>query len=146
MACKKGQSPRVFSQALFDGICERIAAGESLRSICASTGMPAKGTFFRWVADDEKLAAQYANAQNLRAEHYFDEIVEIADKTTDPQKGRLQVDARKWVLACMNPKKYGDKMRTEHVGEGGGPIQMVGRIELVALRDDDSSDGPDRAS
>ena len=111
-----------FTQAIFDRICERIAEGESLRAICKGNGMPAKRTFLRWVAADETLAKQYAEAQVMRAEHYFDEIVEIADKGSDPAKTRVQVDARKWVLSRMNPKKYGDRVLNEHMGEDGGPL------------------------
>lgn len=125
-----------FSQALFDRICERMAEGESLRGICKGKDMPAKRTVLRWVAKDEKLAEQYSEAQSMRAEHYFDEIIDIADKGTDPAKTRVQVDARKWVLARMNPKKYGDKFTQELTGADGGPIELVGRIELVALDDD----------
>ena len=33
------------------------------------------------------------------------------------QHRRLQIDARKWVLAKMNPKKYGDKVDLTSDGE-----------------------------
>lgn len=111
-----------FTQALFDRICERIAEGESLRAICKTKDYPAKRTVLRWVAADEALQKQYAEAQVMRAEHYFDEIIDIADKGADPAKTRVQVDARKWVLARMNPKKYGDRVLNEHMGEDGGPL------------------------
>jgi hypothetical protein len=114
-----------FSQQVFDRICERMAEGESLRSICKTKDYPTKRTFLRWIADDETLAAQYAEAQRLRAEHYFDEIIDIADKGSDPAQTRVQIDARKWVLARMNPRKYGDRVVNEHTGEGGGPVQVV---------------------
>lgn len=111
-----------FSPELFDRICARMAEGESLRAICRSHGMPNKTTVLGWLDRDEKLAAQYADAQRLRAEHYFDEIIDIADSKSDPQKTRVQIDARKWVLARMNPKKYGDKFTQELTGEGGGAV------------------------
>ena len=66
----------------------------------------------------------------LRSHLLFDEIIEIADddqndyiEQTLPsgdiiekvnsehiQRSRLRVDARKWVLSKMNPKKYGEKL------------------------------------
>lgn len=124
----------LFTQEIFDRICERIAEGESLRAICKTKDYPAKRTFLRWVANDEKLAAQYGEAQNMRAEHYFDEIIDIADKGSDPAKTRVQVDARKWVLARMNPKKYGDRIVNEHAGEGGGPLV----VKIVRFGDGDA--------
>jgi hypothetical protein len=125
-----------FDQKLFDRICERMAEGESLRAICKTKDYPAKRTVLRWVAKDEKLAAQYAEAQNMRAEHYFDEIIDIADKGADPAKTRVQVDARKWVLARMNPKKYGDKFTQELTGEGGGALQ----VQIVRFGAPDADD------
>lgn len=126
-----------FSQALFDRICERMAEGESLRSICRAKDMPNKRTVLRWIEKNDKLAAQYSEAQNLRAEHYFDEIIDIADSRADPQKTRVQIDARKWVLARMNPKKYGDRFTQELTGEGGGPLVQRIEIEIV-----DPAEGP----
>lgn len=111
-----------FTQELFDRICERMAEGESLRAICKAKDMPAKRTVLRWVANDEALAKQYSEAQQMRAECYFDEIIAIADSKSDPQKTRVQIDARKWVLARMNPKKYGDKFTQELTGSDGGAL------------------------
>ena len=126
MAGKKGQAPRVeFSQEVFDAICNRMSEGESLRAICKTTGMPNKRTVMRWLEKSEEMQIQYSEAQRLRAECYFDEIIDIADSRSDPQKTRVQIDARKWVLARMNPKKYGDKFTQELTGEGGGPLQLV---------------------
>lgn len=117
---------QILSPELFARICDMISEGKSLRSICKMSGMPNKSTFFEWLKRDEKLAAQYAEAQQARAEHYFDEIIDIADSKSDPQKTRVQIDARKWVLARMNPKKYGDKFTQELTGPDGG--QLVVKI------------------
>lgn len=122
-----------FTQEIFDKICERMAEGESLRAICKTKGFPAKRTVLRWVAADGTLAKQYAEAQLMRAEHYFDEIVEIADGGTDPAKTRVQVDARKWVLSRMNPKKYGDKMDLT--------ANINGKIESITRRVVDPTKG-----
>lgn len=124
-AARKKPAPKVhFSQALFDTICTQMAEGKSLREICRVAGMPHRRTVLDWIEKDEKLAAQYSKAQTLRAEHYFDQIIDIADSKADPQKTRVQIDARKWVLARMNPKKYGDRFTQELTGEAGGPLQI----------------------
>lgn len=128
----------VFSPELFDRICERMANGESLRAICKGKDMPNKRTVLRWLECNEKLADQYSEAQNLRAEHYFDEIIDIADSKADPQKTRVQIDARKWVLSRMNPKKYGDKFTQELTGTDGSPLQ-VQIVRFGAPNADDST-------
>lgn len=116
-------------------ICQRIAEGESLRKICEPEEMPAPSTVCRWVVVDRVFAEQYARARDAQAEHYADEIVRIADEAEDPAKGRLQVDARKWVASKLLPKKYGDKLTNEHTGEGGGPVQHAISVRFVRSPD-----------
>ena len=125
-----------FSQALFDRICERIAEGESLRSICEGADMPARVNVFRWLEGDDALRNQYARAREHQADHEFDEIKAIADLASveDVQVARLRVDTRKWRAGKLRPKVYGDK-----VAIGGAddlpPIQSedAGASKLVAF-------------
>jgi hypothetical protein len=115
-----------FSQELFDCICERIADGGSLRAICGGkSGMPDRATFNRWRKRKPELQQQYDAACIEREEAIFDDIQFIADTARDPQKARNQIDARKWRLARMNRKKYGDRVTNEHTGEGGGPVVIA---------------------
>ena len=90
--------------------------------------LPNLSTFLEWVAKDEAIAEQYARALNVRQAILFDEVVDLADDSKgDVQRNRLQVDARKWALSKMNPKKYGDKI--DHTTDGKPmvtpPIQWV---------------------
>lgn len=124
-----------FSQELFDRICERIADGESLRTICADEDMPSKTTVFRWLANDAALSDQYARAREAQADAIFDEILDIADTAVNDwmetngqddvgyrvngehiQRSRLRIDARKWMAGKLRPKVYGDKVDVEHSG------------------------------
>ena len=47
---------------------------------------------------------------------------------------RVQIDTRKWMLSKMLPKIYGDKVVQEHVGSGGGAIQLSA-VDLRGLSD-----------
>ncbi|CAN7612317.1 terminase small subunit protein [Neorhizobium sp. LjRoot104] len=118
-----------FTEATGDRICERIAEGESLRTICRDEDMPAMSTVFKWLASNETFSEQYARARETQADALFDEILDIADtpmigqKTKADKEGnivevttgdmiehrRLQVDARKWMAGKLRPKKYGEK-------------------------------------
>lgn len=137
--------PTDFTRATADAIVERIAEGESLRSICRDDGMPNKSTVFRWLADpgNGEFRIMYELARQAQADAYFDEIVDLADRpleavttvekevvcdkvlqpTTETrtadavERSKLMVDARKWVVSRMNPKKYGNKL--EHSGSIG---------------------------
>lgn len=120
-------------------ILNRIEEGESVRSILNEKRnkdkLPSRRVFNSWLRDDHKLSTQYARAMELRAELMFDEITLIADGTGDDilidedgkeqvnhnviQRDRLRIDARKWALSKMLPKKYGDKLEldNQHSGE-----------------------------
>jgi hypothetical protein len=105
------------TQEICDLICDGIADGQSLRSICAAEAMPNKSTVFRWLAADEAFRDQYARAREAQADALFDDILDIADDGTNDymtktnadgseyeafnaehiQRSKLRVDARKWM-------------------------------------------------
>ena len=114
--------PSSFTQEIADTICNRLADGDSLRVICSDDDMPARSSVFKWLAERPEFADQYAHARDAQADALADDILQIADTELDPQRARVRVDARKWLAAKMKPKKYGDQMRTELTGEGGGAL------------------------
>ena len=128
MAKKLGR-PTKFTQELADAVCEQIAQGKSMRTVCAPDEMPAIATLFRWLREHESFREQYARATEERTEAMAEDILDIADDGSNDlmtiQKGdmtyeienkevtnrsRLRVDTRKWLMAKMKPKKYGDKL------------------------------------
>ena len=64
-------------------ICERLVAGENLDAICADAGMPAKATVFRWLDSNEEFRCLYALAREMLRQDFADEILEIAEDSTD---------------------------------------------------------------
>lgn len=86
--------PTKFTTALADIICERIADGESLRSVCRDDAMPAKSTVLAWLADDDKSAfrTKYAQAREIQADGFVDEMVEIADDGTNDWMEKKNAD------------------------------------------------------
>jgi hypothetical protein len=103
-----------------DIVCERISAGESLRSILHTgreSHLPAPVNFLRWLTENDSWDKQYVRACQVRADLMFDELLEIADSEPPDilrvQDNKLKIDTRKWILSRMNPKKYGDKNTVE---------------------------------
>ena len=130
MATEKGKAgrPSDYMPEVADDICALLASGESLVKVCKRPGMPDKSTVFRWIAEQEGFRDKYANATEARADAIFEEMFDIADDvipdSAEVAKARLRVDTRKWALARMNPRKYGDKVTNELVGKDGGAIQI----------------------
>lgn len=116
--------PSLYTQELADAICEQIAEGKSLRTICRADDMPGARTVHDWLRDKPDFSQQYAKAREDQADFYADEIIALADNAEDVNKARLQIDTRKWVASKLKAKKYGDKVTNEYTGEGGGPIQV----------------------
>ena len=56
---------------------------------------------------------------------------EVVFDSTAVQRNRLRVDARKWLLSKLAPKKYGDKLTQEHTGANGGAIEVHSTVTLV---------------
>lgn len=125
-------------------ICERLAQGESVRSICDDSRMPSDTTVYRWIDEDEAFREMYTRARAYAMERMADELLEIADDSagdtvTDDgvertnheaiARARLRVDTRKWLMSKLAPKKYGDRVDHTHSSPSGGPIGFV--VEFV---------------
>ena len=120
----------VIPQDTKDYICELIAAGKSLRAVLRDyDGMPASSTVFKELAADAEFAEQYARARESQADTLFDEILEIADSSTQADDRRVRIDARKWMAGKLRPKKYGEKQEVEL----SGAVQ-IGRIERAIIK------------
>lgn len=142
-----------------DVICERLAMGESMRSICRDESMPAMSTVFKWLRENEEFSQQYARAKEESADALFEDLLEIADDGSNDwmerngadgsnggwvvngehiQRSRLRIDARKWAMSKLKPKKYGEKLQVG--GDTENPLTLlVKQISGNTLRpkDDD---------
>lgn len=121
-------SATLYTPELFATICQRIAGGEYLNTICKDEGMPAAVTVRGWILDDlHGCASVYARARKLQYENMENEIFEIANtpiqgvKTIEKPLGtethtgdmidhrKLQIETRRWLLAKLHPEKYGER-------------------------------------
>lgn len=141
----------VYSDEKANAICERIADGESLRTICEDEAMPSKSTVFEWLADDryEAFRTKYARAREAQADALFDEMLDIADdgrndwmekKNADGdvtgwqengealRRSDMRIKTRQWMASKLQPKKYGDKLDVQH----GGKIALTPVIKFNA--------------
>ncbi len=150
MTKPKGR-PTNYTLELADLICERLANGESMRSVCRDESTPAMTTIFRWLRENELFKQQYDIAVEERTEAMAEDILDIADNGTNDwmeqngegndgyrlngealQRSRLRVDTRKWHMSKMKPKKYGDKIQQEITA----PEAVIFNMSFGSKKDD----------
>ena len=143
--------PSDYDPEIAADICSLISTEtKSLRSICQSDDkFPAINTFYRWMIHHPELRELYARAKEEQLQILADEIVPLADEDRVCEKvtikadgsrevvildqvdrSKLQIDSRKWLLSKLAPKKYGDKIQTEH----SGSIDIAGVLESARKR------------
>lgn len=133
--------PTIYTQEIADLICERLAGGESLRTICKDESLPARRTVVGWRNTNAEFMRQYARARDDQAELYADEIVDICDETMADNEhvalARLRVDNRKWILSKLKPGTYGDKVQHANAA-GDGNVAVVFRWADAPAEQDES--------
>jgi hypothetical protein len=107
---------------LIERILAGIADGKSTRAVCNEVGVGQR-TVWDWLAADREFSQQYAHAKMFCADCLADEIIEIADDSSQDTyidskgqrvinhkaiaRAKLRIDARKWLAAKLAPRKYG---------------------------------------
>ncbi len=121
----------MYSQEKADAVCALLAEGQSLRKASAAVGVAASSVL-AWAESNPEFSEQYAHARMRGYQLLADEIIDISDDSSadiietehgpkvDAERvarSKLRVDSRKWMLAKMLPKVYGDKLDVAHSGE-----------------------------
>lgn len=126
MGRKSTYDPKVAAQ-----ICDKLSHGIPLAEICRGNGMPAVRTVSLWKQAHPEFAADFARARDEGYDALAAQCIEIADNeqhdwvlkkkgviTNDVAiaRAKLQVETRLKLLAKWDPKRYGEKIQTEHTG------------------------------
>ena len=130
---RRGAPPMEKDPVAIEKFCNLVAEGVAARDACGQCGF-SQPTLWKWIAQDEEFAKQYAHAKELCAHLFADETRPISeeknDGTMEPSefnaRQRLRFDQRKWHASKLAPKIYGDK-----VAIGGAddlpPIKTINR-------------------
>lgn len=132
-----------WSKAAGERICEHVANGASLRKACEKAGVK-YSTAQDWRKKHRDFADQYTRACEKKYHGYADELDDTLDEADeaalDPAYGnqrlaalKLRIDTRKWQLAKMLPKIYGD--RTQMVLESANPADILPKHTAAADAD-----------
>jgi hypothetical protein len=144
-----------YSEQIGDAICEGLAAGRTLKDVCAKESMPDASTVRRWVLNaDHPLSAKYQIARTLGLHEMADSLLEIADNTEKDfrpgtnqdgakivdekaiNRAKLQIETRRWLLSKLLPRQFGDKVHVDgqvEVQHTLPPLSKYERARRVAL-------------
>jgi hypothetical protein len=124
--------PSKYTDALAQLICERIASGDSLITVCNEEGMPHRHTVLKWLEEREGFRTIHARAREAQADVMDQRIMAVADGCTaeTANADRVKIDAYKWRAARLAPKRYGDKLALTGADDAP-PIQTKLRVEFV---------------
>lgn len=109
----------LYTEELAEQILDRIAAGESMRKICASPGMPNVATVIRWMGSNSEFATKCARAREMQADVMDDLILDTANACIPEtaHADKVKISAYQWRASKLKPKKYGDKLDLEVSGD-----------------------------
>jgi transposase-like protein len=116
-----------YGPELVERICAEVATGESIADITKQPDFPSEKTVYRWLSKYAEFREAYAAARSLGIEKHANDIIAIADAAEltneNINKARLRIDARKWILAKLLPKKYGDSLAL--AGDSTRPLTVT---------------------
>lgn len=118
-------------------ICKRIMMKQTLTEICRDPRMPSLRAVVDWLANPKytDFREMYYYARRVQAEMYIDEIMTIADDSSEDwkevfdkqgksrgfkpdneaiQRSRVRIDTRKWYAGQMVPRIYGKRLDVSH--------------------------------
>lgn len=134
MADAKMGRPSDYTDEIGAVICEAIADGQSLRSVCARDDMPSRSSVFRWLADPENVhfRDQYARAREFSGDADADDVAhysrQAATGEIEPAAATAAINGLKWSAGKRKPKVYGEKLA--HVGGGDDDAPIKSELTL----------------
>lgn len=142
-------------QKIIIDICNDVVENKISFNVAVSKSEISLVSFYQWISKDAELQNLYNYARIVRSDVLFEEIIDIADNQEDGEevsneydeagviqktvikKGdmfkqrQLKIDARKWVVSKLQPKKYGDKIDVTSDNEPINQLPLMGTDELI---------------
>lgn len=127
---------------LIEQVLSRIAQGETLAAL--GRELDFHPTAWRqWMTADEGLALAYERARDVGSDALAEQALALIDQEPTRVEGRIdpghvawrraQVDTRLKLLACWNPKKYGQKQQVDVGNKDGETLKVESNVDTAAL-------------
>ena len=124
----------IYDAEVMGRICVRIAAGETLNTICKGKDQPTTWTFRNWILHSEQLREMYAQARELKAHSLFDEALDEAraikknpGSAQEVRAADILITHLRWAAGKLNARDYSERSSTKFIV----PIQINTTIDLA---------------
>ena len=145
---KPGRPPSGYTTEIMEEVIRQVAAGASLRAVCAKEGMPREETFRKWVRENPVLQRKWLEAKEYRSHSLFDHMTDLAQQLEDNAKAvtateinaiKIAIETYKHAAGRLNPRDYGERVPANPVI----PIQIVTTLNLGQQGPAEKLDGND---
>lgn len=143
-----------YTEEIADRICKAVSCGVPLRQVCREEQI-SWSTVYDWCNAHPEFAPRLAHARDLGFDAIAEEALDISNSpvtglkkvfsqggdkeiitvTEEDMLGhrKLQIETRLKLLACWNPKKYGNKVALG--GDADNPIKVEAEVQAQQLLD-----------
>lgn len=145
---KKAGRPTKCTAEVTEAICERLAAGDSLRSVCESSDFPAISSVLLWVVSgrmvegtDTPFSDHYMRARQAGGFAHADRVITVVDKVAtgeyEPNQAKAMLDGLKWAAERMAPKHHSARQEIDHTSsdKSMSPVEGI-QIEVIGAPED----------
>ena len=112
--------PAKYSLDITRDLCNRLMQGNSLRATCEQMSLDIT-IVYDWLQIHPEFAKLYAQAREVQADFYADNILETIDNASSDrneiERAKIKAEALKWIASKLKPKRYGDKLDLTSDGE-----------------------------
>ncbi len=126
---KKNGRPSIWSEALEDEICRRIAAGRSVLSVSKDDDMPSDFTIWKWMNERESFSLKYARAIEARAMAHADEISDLSRRVVlgevPPDVARVAPAVRVYVAVTGAQRRLASGVGERHPCSPWAMLQVL---------------------
>ena len=127
------------SKLQWDSVILAIINGTSVNQWCKDNSVN-QAHVYATIERDQDFERRYVRAREFQAETFADGIADIAKRAlrgeVDPQAARVAIDALKWIVSKLLPKKYGDRSQLD--------IKVTKKLSMIDHITQDMLDGTHR--
>jgi hypothetical protein len=135
-------SKTTYTPEMASTICAELASGETLLAISKKKGRPSRDAVWRWLKKYSEFRELYDRAIDMQRTVWADQIIDLSDDSSGDyilapdgktkivnraniDRCRVMIDTRKWFLARLMPKVYGDRIAAEVSTPPGQPFEVL---------------------